>query len=690
MRHWMWAGVTCLGLATGTAHGQSLNLYGNVGLVDMPSAAMAPDGTLAFSYGLIGDSTGRATINFQLTPRVEGSLRYSAIEGWDAPGVVRSDKQFDLKVQLLEETATLPAIAIGARDLLGSGIYSSEYIVATKTIANDFRVTGGLGWGRLAGRAAFDNPFGGVRSNAPGGREQFNTANFFQGPDVGVFGGVEWTPGGTGFRLKAEYSSDNYAGESAFGALTQKSAWNFGVERSVLQGVDVGAYYLHGNEFGLRVSFTADPGIARTPQDLLNGPPPFVTRPEGGKRGTNWAARPEYQQQLMTALGEALAGEGVRVEAAALSGTSADVHIVNERYSRATKAVGRTARILAVGLPHSIETFNITLVEGGLPVTTVTINRSDMEQLVDTHEAVPESWRRFALSSGAHLDAPTWERGQLPKFSYALAPRIPFSLFNGGFDFDVRLAATANYQITPGLSLSGEVTQSLLGRLGGPATAPGTLPQVRSNYATYQSDTPVVERLTADYVAKLSPSIYARASGGYLERMFAGVSGELLYKDATSPFGVGMELNYVMQRDPKKVFGITDYDTVTGFGSLYWDTGWKDVHAQVDAGRFLAGDWGATLTVSRRFANGWEVAGYLTGTDADTSALAGGDFDKGIRLTIPLQWTFPQPTRRKITVPFADLARDDGARLDIANRLYPTMRDAEAGRLAENWSAFWQ
>lgn len=677
-------------LAAGPGWGQTLNTFGNVGLIDVPSAEAAPDGTISFSYGALGTSTGRATINFQLAPRVEGSLRYSSIEGFDTAGVTRSDRQFDFKLTLLRETDRMPAVAVGVRDFLGSGVYSSEYLVATKQVMPGLRVTGGLGWGRLAGRAGFDNPFGGTRGNPAGGTEQINSANFFKGQDVGVFGGVEYQAPGSKWRFKLDYSSDDYAREAALGGYDPKSPWSFGVERELLDGVDAGLYAMHGSEIGLRISFSADPREPRVPQDLLSGPQPFVGRPPTAKKGTTWVSNPGLQDQIMVALSEALAAEGLIIEEARLAAHVADVHVTNTRMSRSAKAVGRVARVLAAGMPSSIETFNITLLENNLPTATVAVSRSDMERLVDTHEAVPESYRLFAVKDAADLAGATFRREAYPDFTWSILPKVPFSLFGGKLDFDVMVEGAATYQVNRNFSLTANVTQSLLGRLKGATATSGSLPAVRSNYAAYQTDFPQVERLTADYVTKLGEELYLRGSAGYLERMFAGVSAEALWKDVNSPVAYGVELNYVRQRDPGKVFGFNGYDTVTGHGSVYWDTGWNGVHAQLDAGRYLAGDWGATVTLSRRFANGWEVAGYVTGTDADTSGSASGDFDKGIRLTIPLQWTMPGATRKKLTVPFADLARDDGARLNIDNRLYTLVRDVDEARLRENWSAFWQ
>jgi len=127
---------------------QSLNTYGNTGLIDMPSAHHMPDGEVAFTYGLVGNSS-RATVSFQIAPRVEGSIRYSNIDGWSASDLDRNDRQFDFKINLLDETTAPFSLAIGARDFLGSAVYSSEYIVASKAVSDGLRFTGGIGWGRL-------------------------------------------------------------------------------------------------------------------------------------------------------------------------------------------------------------------------------------------------------------------------------------------------------------------------------------------------------------------------------------------------------------------------------------------------------------------------------------------------------------------------------------------------------------
>ena len=46
---------------------------------------------------------------------------------------------------------------MGIRDLVGTGVWGAEYIVASKEVAG-FDVTLGMGWGRLAGNGDFENP----------------------------------------------------------------------------------------------------------------------------------------------------------------------------------------------------------------------------------------------------------------------------------------------------------------------------------------------------------------------------------------------------------------------------------------------------------------------------------------------------------------------------------------------------
>ena len=104
-----------------------------------------------------------------------------------------------------------------------------------------------------------------------------------------------------------------------------------------------------------------------------------------------------------------------------------------------------------------------------------------------------------------------------------------------------------------------------------------------------------LERLTLAWFARPGENLYSRVTIGYLERMHAGVSGELLWKPADSKLALGAELNYTKQRDTDGAFGFGEYnyDVVTGHVSAYYDFG-NGYLGQLDVGRYLAGDVGAT------------------------------------------------------------------------------------------------
>jgi hypothetical protein len=114
--------------------------------------------------------------------------------------------------------------------------------------------------------------------------------------------------------------------------------------------------------------------------------------------------------------------------------------------------------------------------------------------------------------------------------------------------------------------------------------------------------------------------------------MYGGVSGEVLWKKSASRLALGAEVNYALKRDFDDLFGFGDYDIVTGHVSGYYDMG-NGFHGQVDVGRYLAGDWGATFSVDREFNNGWRVGAYATLTDVPFDEFGEGSFDKGIRIS---------------------------------------------------------
>jgi hypothetical protein len=171
--------------------------------------------------------------------------------------------------------------------------------------------------------------------------------------------------------------------------------------------------------------------------------------------------------------------------------------------------------------------------------------------------------------------------------------------------------------------------------------------------------------------------------------MYAGVSGELLWKPVDSRLALGVELNEVVKRDFDKGFGLRDYQTTTGHVSAYYafDGGYL---GQIDAGRYLAEDWGATFSLYREFDNGWLIGAYATLTDVPFETFGEGSFDKGIVLNVPLDYFTGKPVGGSVGGTIQPILRDGGARVVVPGRLYDTVREAQNPVLRNTWGRFWR
>ena len=170
--------------------------------------------------------------------------------------------------------------------------------------------------------------------------------------------------------------------------------------------------------------------------------------------------------------------------------------------------------------------------------------------------------------------------------------------------------------------------------------------------------------------------------------MFGGVSAEVLWKPQDSRLALGVEANYVKKRDYDRLFGFQDYDVATGHLSAYYEFN-NGYIGQIDAGRYLAGDVGATVTLTRVFSNGWQVGGFFTLTDVSAEDFGEGSFDKGISVTIPVNWFLGRPSQKTITETVRPIQRDGGARLVVPSRLYEEVRGGHQRAVQDQWSRVW-
>lgn len=696
--------------------GPSLNFNGVPGLMDLPSGETLPDGTFNVSVAAFGPIK-RATLGFQITPWLAGSFRLQNIGKWDdAPQHQNdfyssyNDRSFDLRIRLLEESAYVPAVTLGFQDFIGTGLFSGEYLAATKNIGQ-VKVTGGLGWGRYGSYSPVATPFG-TRpeifdpSTDMGGKPHGDA--WFKG-DMSVFGGIEYEVSDT-LGVKVEYSTDAYAMEVGERQVFDRdSSVNFGLEYQMNDFTRLGLYSMYGKEWGLSYHLVLDPKSRRSVGILGAAPVAVGTRPsresDPDAWDQGWVTQTDAAPILRNNLSKILDRDGILIEDLTYTATRATIRIRNTKLDAAAQAIGRTARALSHVMPASVEEFEVVPMVRGVGVSKVTIRRADLEQLEHSpnNGAILRERVLFSDAGTRAVSGTGPQEGLYPRFNWNLQPGYRVSAPGRG---DIGVRGFASYDLHPGLVLSGRGYLRLADNHDKVQVLDkgGSLDPVRSDVRLYNQDsTFAVERLTLDWYSHPLENIYTRMSFGLLERMHGGLSAEVLWKPADSNFALGAEVNYTAQRatDGGFEFGYIrenedtgvpyayEHSALTGHVSAYYDFD-NGYTGQLDMGRYLAGDLGATLTLNREFANGWKVGAFATLTDATSKEVGEGSFDKGIHLDIPLNWVLGTPSRNVFSQTMRPVQRDGGARVDVSGRIYETIRDYHTDRIDDQWDRVWR
>lgn len=242
--------------------------FGGVGLMQTPTARMAREGEFSANY-MDDEQYRRWSVSIQPYTWLETTFRYTDVRTktygpQDFSGdQTYKDKGIDFKVQFLQESYWLPQMAVGVRDVAGTGLFDSEFVAASKRWG-DIDFTLGIGWGNMAESANIQNPFCNisdawcVREGGYSGRGgKFEYKNMFHGP-AALFGGIEYQTPWQPLRLKLEYDGNDYSREFA-GVIEQSSPVNIGAVYRLFDELDTHLNYQRGNTlmwgFTLRTNF---------------------------------------------------------------------------------------------------------------------------------------------------------------------------------------------------------------------------------------------------------------------------------------------------------------------------------------------------------------------------------------------------------------------------------------------------
>jgi hypothetical protein len=684
----------------------SLNYYGLPGLIDTPTATAMSDGMLGLTVSHFAQQT-RATLAFQAFPRVTATLRYSIVGGFFTPDATPAsqeyyyDRSFDIHWLALEEGGWWPALAVGIRDVVGTGIYGSEYVVATRHFGaeDQLAVTAGIGWGRLGQRSPFGQPFGPRPPIDFGTGGSIDFDQFFRG-DAAFFGGVEWQASDR-LRLQVEYSSDLYREEQADGLLSVDSPINLGATYQLGRNSTLGLHYLYGNTVGLSFNMLFDPNRPAANTLTTAAPNPVAPRPaQRHPYSTDWTTQPDGPAILRDNVARLMEEDGLELVGLSLDARRAVLRVRNPQFQYESMALGRAMRILSITMPNSVEVFEVVFVAEGMDVSRIRMTRSDIEALEHAPDGADQFLARAEIEDSRRVQDPALIEIMEPQsqFTWGIAPYVETVLFDPSAPIrgDIGVRANARYTFGRGFVAEGEVRARVVGNLDesrqvdGPVSSPTAPYPVRTDAYLYNRESDArIQRLTFSHYGRPGRNLYSRVTLGYLERMYAGLSTELLWRPVDSRLGVGLELNHVWQRAFDGGFGLQDYDVTMGHLSAYYDLG-EDFEAQVDLGRYLAGDYGATLRLERTFENGWRVGAFATFTDVSFEDFGEGSFDKGITLEIPLGYIAGNATRQSVGTTLRPVLRDGGATLNVEGRLNDIVSEYHGTRLDDTRGMVWR
>lgn len=659
----------------------SANDWGLIGLLQTPTARMAAAGEARFHYSRV-QPYERSNVFLQPFDALELGFRYTNIVnrlyGPDSLSGKQTykDKSIDVKLRLVQESARLPQLAAGITDLGGTGLFSSEYVVASKRWG-DWDWSVGAAWGYLGASGNLGTPLAALDERfkvrgvgiATGGTA--NTSAFFRGPTA-LFGGVQYTAPGGQWLWKAEYDGNNYRREPQGNLQKQRLPLNLGLVHRVSPAVDLSLGLERGHTWML--GLTLHTSLARMGAPKVSDLPTPRVLP----------ARPAEPPNWLGTAADSSAMSGWGVQRIFLDESTLRVFIDNTGGAHWHERIERIAAVLHRDAPAAVDAFELVFLHQDIALTERRIDRqawvarqTALQPPVEREEAI--SSRPPQAAPVSNTAAPVWERSA-SRFSYGIVPSLQQNI--GGPDgfllFRAGVAVPMGWRFSDSLSLTGTLGLNVLDNFDRfKYTAPSNLPRVRTYLREYMTNSPLnVSNLQLTHQGGLGASQFYSVYAGYLESMYGGVGAEWLYRPWHRSWAVGVDMNRVRQRSFDQLLSFhragtqTGYQVNTGHATLYWDTGWNSTQVKLSAGRYLAGDVGATLDLSRSFSNGVTVGAWATKTNVSAEQFGEGSFDKGLYLRIPFDVMTTSRSANVANLVYSPLTRDGGARLNRGFTLY--------------------
>ena len=661
----------------------SQNVYGGIGLIQTPTARFDNDGEFGFGMS-IEDPYNRLYGRVQYFPWLEAVLRYTELEyasyfGGSYRGVedqTFKDKAIDVKFKIFNEGDYRPALAFGLIDLGGTGVFSSEYLVANKNIGNfDFSV--GIGWGRLGTKDNIKNPLSIIsksfefRQGSMSGRGgQLEFDDWLRG-ETAIFGGVSYETPIKNLKVMLEYDSNNYQQEKDGVILEVDSPLNYSLSytrmMSERSNLDVSLGFTRGNTIYSNFTVHTNLNFISTPNFKL-GPEKIPANP--WKK--NFVELNEKQQNyIRDQILSNMKRVGLVTHEILFNGKEIQAEISQGRFRKPIDAIDLASRVLAINAPEYIEFITVVNFDLGLETFRSTIRKDELINKVMSRGLYESDFTfnedRPILSNAMRVKNPDL----YPDFFWELKPHLSGTIQHQARFYFWQLEAYLHteYAIKRGMYLTTDIAFNIKNNFDEYTyhIPDGELYHVRQDRRLYLTEGQTgIRKMALEYTFPVSSNIKARMSAGYLEWMYGGFGADFLYMPDDANWAIEFDAYWLKQRDFDQRLGFKDYETVTSFLTYYYKVPFYDLTLKVSGGKFLAKDVGVQIDLGRRFKNGSKVGAIVSLTDCDPQCVGEGSFNKWIYFNLPMDM-FGQQTRGRGAWAWSPLTKDAGQKAHVGN-----------------------
>lgn len=567
------------------------------------------------------------------------------------------DKALDFKYRFISEGKYMPATALGIMDPHGTRVYPSQYVVISKQIY-PFDFTIGFGNGRFGKRP--------LTSAGEGMKLEIlsNTMGWLK--DSQFFWGIQFALSEK-YALMVEYNPIKYHKQTHDPATKKYFRepaplnYNFGFRWKPLKWTELDVSCQRGNQIGVNFSTAFDIGIPlipiydhpykENPQEKLN---PFSER-----------------------LQKALSYSGFSDIGVLMEGNDIWIEAQNDTYFYNTKAIGVILRILSEITSENARNVHITLKENGIPLIEFRTTKADIIDLY-SEELTPNEF--FYLSEvktdiSETLDIPKWNKRS---FRYGVKPSFQTFLNDpsGFFKYRFGISGWVSYHPWQGTSFVAGFEGYPINTVSS-ANEPLSIP-VRSDIVLYKRENIALGKLMFEQLKKIKHGLYGRTAAGLLDVQYAGLDGEVAMPLLNGRLMVGLSGSLVKKRATDNPFKLKENDVKdfysTAFINMRLNIPEHEISVDLKTGRFLAGDRGSRITISK-FINGVILSAWYSVTDTSVfkDNINKGYHDKGIAVTIPIRLFKGADSKTAYNYSLSPWTRDVAQDIEHYNTLFDFM-----------------